>query len=68
MDIRTGKTFEMPCHGPTETVVGRDGRTYNVIDGENCVNHCALAFKRNCLTRVPFGRAQCTDFVPQRNG
>ena len=68
MDMRTGKTFDMDCHGTTDTVVGKDGRTYSVIDGKNCINHCALAFKRNCFIRAPFGRAQCKDFVPRRNG
>ena len=70
MDVRTGRIFDMEDnHGITQTVVGKDGRTYNVIDGNNCIEHCALVFKRNCLTRAPFGRAQCKDFVPsKRNG
>ena len=67
MDTRTGKTYDMDCRGITETVVGKDGRTYNVINGDNCTGYCALAFKRNCFIRAPFGRAQCKDFVPQRN-
>ena len=64
MDIRTGKIYEMDDCGATETVVGKDGRTYKVINGENCINHCALANKRNCYIRAAFGRAQCRDFVP----
>lgn len=68
MDIRTGKTFDMECRGATETVVGKDGRTYKVIDGTNCINYCSRAFKRNCFIRAPWGRAKCKDFVPQRNG
>ena len=66
MDIRTGRIFAMGNHGATETVVCKDGRTYNVIDGTNCINHCALANKRNCYTRAAFGRALCHDFVPTK--
>ena len=72
MDIRTGKTYDMglmDSHGRVETVVGKDGRTYNVINGDNCTGYCALAFKRNCFTRALWGRAKCKDFVPaRRNG
>ena len=47
MDVRTGRIYDLGDRGITETVVGRDGRTYNTIDGKNCINHCALANKRN---------------------
>ena len=67
MDTRTGKVYDIDAREAARTVIGNDGRTYNVIDGENCVNHCKLAFKRNCFTRAPFGRAKCKDFVPSRN-
>lgn len=72
MDLRTGKTYDlglMDSHGRTETVVGEDGRTYHVINGDNCTEYCARVFQRNCFTRAPFGRAKCTAFVPaKRNG
>ena len=66
MDVRTGKIYDMGDRGMMETVVGRNGRTYNVIDGKNCIDHCALANKRNCYIRAPFGRAKCRDFVPAK--
>ena len=69
MDTRTGKIFDIGDRGTAETVVGKDGRTYNVINGDNCTDYCAFAFKRNCFIRAPWGRAKCKDFVPaRRNG
>jgi len=66
MDIRTGRIYDMGEHETGRTVVGDDGQNYNAIDGENCINHCALANKRNCYIRAVFGRAKCHDFIPTK--
>ena len=66
MDTRTNEIYYLGEHDTTRTVIGDDGKIYNVIDGENCINYCALANKRNCYIRAVFGRAKCHDFVPAK--
>ena len=65
MDMRTGKVFAPDGHELTQDEIYRLDQEPVKISGENCIGHCALAFKRNCFTVDKKFRDKCTRFLPQ---
>lgn len=66
MDIRTGKVFSPDGRELTQEEVSRLTQEPTKISGTNCIDYCALVFKRGCFTVDPKFRDKCTCFLLQR--